>query len=210
MLAGAILEQGLVTLGELLAEHKQSADLVLVGGGALFLRGEVVRPTADLDVLARIRNGVLEESHPFPDFLVKAVRRVGAALDLPHAPRDEKDWLNPGPYYLVRVGLPDGFQQRLTARTYGALTIWIASRLDLVALKFFAATDPQRGPRRAIDVSDLRAISPTHDEVLQALRWCERVDGRRDFLRLDAAPLLVQLGIRPETILPLLDTGTDL
>lgn len=189
------LELGLETLGELLAEEGQTADLVLIGAGALLLRGELIRPTGDLDVVARVRDGILEASQPFPEPLVRAVRRVGAALDLPHIPRDDKDWLNPGPSYLTTMGLPEGFQQRLTARTFGALTIRIASRRDLIALKFFAASDPQRLPRRAVDLADIRKLSPTRDEVLHALRWCQHVDGRPDFLQADAAPMLAELGI---------------
>ena len=189
------LQRGLESLGDLLAEERLQADLVVIGGGALLLRGELVRPTADLDVVARFEHGVLEASEPLPEPLVRAVRRVGAALGLSHFPRDEKDWLNAGPSYLLTMGLPDGFEDRLTARTFGALTIRIASRLDLIALKFLAASDPQRGQRRAIDLADLLRIAPTHEEIVHALRWCMRVDGRPDFLKLDAAPLLDQLGI---------------
>jgi hypothetical protein len=190
-----LLEHGLETLGEVLATERLEADLVLIGAGALLLRGELVRPTADLDVVARVENGHLEASQPLPGPLVLAVRRVGAALDLPHIPRDARDWLNAGPSYLTTMGLPDGFADRLTTRTYGTLTIRIASRVDLIALKFFAASDPQRGPRREIDVADIRRLIPTHEEIVHALTWCQRVDGRPDFLRLEAAPLLNQLGI---------------
>jgi hypothetical protein len=190
-----LLETGLEALGELLAQEGLQADLVLIGGGALLLLGELERPTGDLDVVARVQNGVLQASQPFPEPLVRAVRRVGAALDLPHVPRDAKDWLNAGPSRLTKIGLPDGFGDRLTLRAYGALTIRIASRMDLIALKFFAASDPQRGSRRNIDVADIRALGPTHAEVVHALRWCIRVDGRPDFLTLDAAQLLRELGI---------------
>jgi hypothetical protein len=189
------LERGLETLGELLAEEGAVADLVLIGGGALLLLGEVIRPTAGLDVVAQFRDGRLEPSQPFPEALTRAVRRVGAALDLSRVPRDSKDWLNPGPSYLSTIGLPDGVEHRLTVRTYGALTIRIVSRRDLIALKFFAASDPQRRPRQTIDVDDLRKLSPTNDELLHALQWCRRVDGRAGFLQLDAAPLLAQLGV---------------
>jgi hypothetical protein len=134
---------------------------------------------------------------------------VGAALDLPHLPRDAKDWLNPGPSQLTKIGLPEGFEERLTVRTYGALTIRIASRRDLIALKFFAASDPQRGPRRAIDLADIRKLSPTKDELLHALRWCRRVDGRSDFLELDAARVLTELGIDPTPILQALEPGLE-
>lgn len=189
------LERGLEALGDVLEDEGLQADLVLVGAGALLLRGEIVRPTADLDVVARVDNGVLQASQPLPEPLVRAVRRVGAALDLPHVPRDGKDWLNPGPSYLTTMGLPDGFENRLSVQTYKALTIRIPARIDLIALKFFAASDPQRGLRRSVDVADIRVLEPTDDEIVHALRWCMRVDGRPDFLELEAAPLLRQLGI---------------
>jgi hypothetical protein len=189
------LERGLEVLGEVLENEDLHADLVLVGAGTLLLRGELVRPTADLDVVARVQSGVLHPSQPFPAWLVRAVRRVGAALDLPHVPRDAKDWLNPGPSYLTKIGLPDGFDTRLTVRTFKTLTVRLAARMDLVALKFFAASDPQRGPRRSVDVADLRMLAPTDEEVIHALRWCARVDGRGDFLQLEAAALLRQIDI---------------
>jgi hypothetical protein len=203
------LENGLELLGELLAEENLQADLVLIGGGALLLLGELVRPTADLDVVARVERGGLQVCQPFPEPLVSAVRRVGKALDLPHLPRDAKDWLNPGPSYLTTIGLPVGFQSRLTMRTFKALTIRIASRMDLIALKLFAASDTQRGPRRAVDLADIRALAPTNDELLHALRWCMRVDGRPDFLTLEAMPLLHQLGVDATPLLHELGTKVE-
>lgn len=197
-------EDALQALGELLAEEGLAADLVLVGGGALLLRGELQRPTADLDVVARVENGTLQASAPLPAALIECVRRVGRALDLPFCPRDSKDWLNAGPSYLTTMGLPEGFEGRLERRAYGPLTIRIASRLDLIAFKIFAASDPQRS-RRAVDVADLKLLAPTFKEVVHALRWCVRVDGRANFLELDATPLLTILGFDLVSLLTALD-----
>lgn len=147
MAPGTRLEHGLSELGRLLSMDGHSADLVLIGGGALLLIGAIQRPTADLDVVARFDGGQLRASRPFSDVLISAIRRVGKALDLPHVPRDDKDWLNSGPSYLTTLGLPEGFKERLVIQKYDSLTIRIASRLDLIALKFFAATDPQRAER---------------------------------------------------------------
>src|SRR5213594_3026905 len=116
---GSSLEDGLNTLGQVLDDEGRKADLVVVGAGALLLLGELVRSTADLDAVARMNNGVLEAAQPFPRELVLAIRKVGAALDLPYIPRNEKDWLNPGPSFLLNLGLPDGFASRLTTRAYG-------------------------------------------------------------------------------------------
>ena len=50
-----VLEEALAALGELLAEWKSGARLVVVGGAALNLRGDVSRTTNDVEVIARAR-----------------------------------------------------------------------------------------------------------------------------------------------------------
>lgn len=137
------LQSGLKALGELLQKDGKTEDLVLVGGGALFLLGELERPTEDLDVLAKVTAKGLQSATPFPPHLVEAIRKVGKALDLPHEPRDQKDWLNSGPSFLTSMGLPNGFESRLSIKRFDALTIRLPARRDIVALKFFAATDIQ-------------------------------------------------------------------
>jgi hypothetical protein len=46
---------------------------------------------------------------------------------------------------------------------------------------------------------------PTHEEIVHALTWCQRVDGRPDFLRLEAASLLSELGVDATPFLRVLE-----
>ncbi|MBT3219375.1 MAG: hypothetical protein HN348_09815 [Proteobacteria bacterium] len=188
------LEEGLDVLGDLLQGRGLQYELVVIGGGALLLQGLVVRTTSDLDAVARVTQGIWESAKPLPSELTKAIREVGRALDLPHEPRDEKDWLNPGPSALRDLGLlPPGFESRLTKRNYGALTIRLAARQDLIYLKFWSATDIRRA-RSSVDIGDLATLGPTREELVNAVRWCWDQDGRPDYFAIDARPVLCKLG----------------
>ncbi|MDX2054610.1 MAG: DUF6036 family nucleotidyltransferase [Polyangiaceae bacterium] len=126
MVSAASLEDALVTLGELLEERSLSAELVVIGGGSLLLLGVLQRPTKDLDVFALLEHGTLLTAQPLPKGLSEAVADVGVAQGL--AP----DWLNSGPTSLLDFGLPDGFQSRLSTRSFGTLTLHVAGRFDQV------------------------------------------------------------------------------
>jgi hypothetical protein len=187
------LEQGLEMLGALLEERGHSFELVVIGGGALLLSGWIRRPTEDLDVVARVRENSLIYAQPLPEELTRAVRDVASVYALPTEDTHEKDWLNAGPAYLLRSGLPEGFEHRLSTRHYGSLILHLASRLDQIHLKLWAATAMGRS-RRKVDVQDLRALQPTKEELRQAIAWCARLDGRADYVDLDIRPVLVDLG----------------
>ncbi len=88
------------------------------------------------------------------------------------------------------LGLLAGFKERTTIRRFGGLTLRVASRFDLIHLKRWSA----RGSRRAVDVEDLRQLRPNREEIRIALAWCAALDGRSDFITVNAAPVLVQLG----------------
>lgn len=119
------------------------------------------RATRDLDVLA-LRRGELLRPDPLPEALLEAVDRVALDFGLP------RDWLNTGPSSLLDLGVPNGFESRLERRDYGSfLTIWLASRLDQIHFKLYALTDQGPGKHE----QDLRALDPSHDELLQAARW---------------------------------------
>jgi hypothetical protein len=166
------LTLALSTLGELLGERGHAYDLVLIGGGALMLSGLIERPTKDLDVLARMELDNLLPAEPLPEPLQVAVRDVAEVLDL------DPGWLNGGPTALLDQPLPSGFQERLETRTFGALTVRIASRVDQVAFKLFAAVD--QGPHSK-HVSDLRKLAPTSAELVAAARWCRTHDPSEGF-----------------------------
>ncbi len=195
------LLEGLAALGELLARRGLQFDLVVIGGGALLLRDLISRPTQDLDIVATIEAGKWRmASKPLPEQLVEAIREIGEAFDLPREPRDDKDWLNPGPAFLLKLGLPDGFEGRVDIRTFHDLTVHIAARVDLITLKVWAATDSTRGARRHVDIDDLQTLSPTSEELRIAIDWCARQDGRPDFVESEVEPLLAQLGVDLEEI----------
>ncbi len=63
--------------------------------------------------------------------------------------------------------------QRCLVRHYNTLTIHLASRLDQIHFKLYAAAD--HGPRSK-HVVDLQALSPTRSELLTAAKWCRTQD----------------------------------
>jgi hypothetical protein len=87
-----------------------------------------------------LQDDQLVSARPFPAELDEAARRVAADFGL------SPGWLNPGPTALLEIaGLPPGFVERLTSRTYGpALTVSFASRFDQVHLKLETSSGPAR------------------------------------------------------------------
>jgi hypothetical protein len=181
------LERALAALGDVLAYRGETYEIVLVGGGDLVLRGIVSRPTKDADVVGqRLRNGRVVPLHRLPDALARAVSAVADAYDL--AP----DWLNVGPESLLDLGLPAGFEDRLTARPYGGLTVWLAGPYDLVCFKLYAAAD--HWPSRDRHLEDLRALRPTEADLLSSARWSMTHDPSSAF-RSQLFAVLAHLGV---------------
>src|ERR1700733_14411792 len=116
------LEEALLTLGELLDTRKQRFEVIVIGGGSLLLMGLIRRPTKDLDVVALMQSSKLSRAEPLPAPLRDAIADVASTLGL------ADDWLNPGPTSLLDHGLPEGFEERLTPRTFGGLVVHVASR----------------------------------------------------------------------------------
>jgi len=166
------LEMALEALGDVLEARGESHELAVIGGGALILLGLVDRATKDLDVVARVEGGRWFTAEPLPDRLAEAVRDVASALDL------SDDWLNSGPTELLALGLPAGFAERASVRRYGALMVHFASRKDQVAFKLYAAVDQGADSKH---FSDLRKLSPTPSELLEAARWTRTHDSSEGF-----------------------------
>jgi hypothetical protein len=179
------LDEALRVLGELLEDRGLPFDLALIGGGALLLVGAIDRPTKDLDVVAIINSDALIRAEPFPAPLTAAVEDVAGALGLP------RDWLNPGPAALLDLGLPAGFLDRAEVRRYGALTVRLASRIDQVAFKLYAAVD--QGPQSK-HFADLLKLEPTPQELLDSGRWCRTHDPSEGF-RAMLVQALAALGV---------------
>lgn len=184
--SGKETDRLLSALGEQLAALGLSFELVVVGGSGLLALGLIERSTRDVDVLALWAGGELGTAKPLPAALETARDRVARDFSLP------ADWLNPGPTDLLEFGLPVGFIDRLERRDYGdGLTVYFASRYDQIHFKLYALVDQGPGKHEA----DLRALSPTEEELLEAARWSRRHDpseGYEQVLR----EVLAHIGVR--------------
>ena len=175
------IERALELLGSLLEARGFGCEIVVIGGSALLLLDMIHRPTKDLDVLAVVRNGEYSSAQPLPTELEEAARDVAVNLSL--AP----DWLNGGPTsQLQDGGLPDGFAERVETRTYHTLVVHIASRLDHIYLKLYAAVDHNGRGKHA---DDLRRLAPTRQELLDAADWVRGQDTGPEFPRMVADTL---------------------
>jgi hypothetical protein len=63
--------------------------------------------------------------------------------------------------------------QRTDRRVYGGLTLYLATRVDQIAFKLYAAVD--QGPDSK-HVDDLKLLAPTNAELLYAARWTRTHD----------------------------------
>jgi uncharacterized nucleotidyltransferase DUF6036 len=172
-------------LGEQLAAVGERYELVVIGGSGLLALGIIERSTRDVDLVALRSGDKLDSAEPLPKKLATARDRVARDFDLP------ADWLNPGPTDLLRFGLPDEFINRLERRDYGdSLSVYLASRYDQIHFKLYALVD--QGPGKHED--DLKALSPTEEELLAAAHWSRSHDpseGYAEILR----DVLTHLGV---------------
>ncbi len=140
-------------------------SLVVIGGTALVVQEVTSRTTRDVDILGEAieKEGRVEirKMEEIPEFLKKAAAVVQRDFNLP------ENWLNTGPASQIDLGLPPGFESRLVRKKYGDyLTVYFASRIDLIHFKLFAAVD-----RGGYHVEDLKLLNPSEEEMEQAARW---------------------------------------
>jgi len=152
--------------------------LVVIGGAALHALGLVSRTTKDVDVQGQAeeteRGIVIKKIREFPDFLKRAIRKVQRDFGLP------ENWFNLGPASQLDLGLPTGFESRLIRKTYGRnLTVYFASRWDLIHFKLFASID-----RDDYHVQDLLSMNPSENEIEAAARWVLTQDISQEFRRI--------------------------
>jgi hypothetical protein len=166
------LEEAVATLGDVLTDRGEAAELVAIGGGSLLLLKLIDRPTKDLDLVAVVRKGQLIRAEPLPAFLLSAVRDVAAAMNL------AENWLNAGPADLLDWGLPSGFETRLETRHFGSLTLHLAGRFDQICFKLYASVD--QGPETK-HVPDLMRLAPMPAELARAAAWCVTQDPSEGF-----------------------------
>jgi Nucleotidyltransferase of unknown function (DUF6036) len=172
--SAAAADRLLSALSEQLSLSGDEYDLIVIGGSALLAMGLVARSTQDVDVVALTGSAGLHQASPLPEPLAAARARVARDFGLP------ADWLNSeAARDMLRLGLPDGFAKRLTARTYGpSLTVRYASRLDQIHFKLHATVDRGGGKH----FSDLLALEPSEAELLAAARWTRTHDPSDGFL----------------------------
>jgi hypothetical protein len=180
-LDSSALEELLTAVGEHLSAGGEAAAIVVVGGGALSVRGWVDRTTNDIDVIARARTQggrrVIDPPEPLPPALVEAVRRVARDYGL------ASDWLNTAVAVQWRTGLPLGFVEEIEWRRFGSLDVGFAGRGSLVALKLFAAVDQGS---ESVHFQDLIALGPSDTELEAAADWVARQDPAPGFADLVA------------------------
>jgi hypothetical protein len=179
-------DQLLSALGEQLAAAGHRYELVVIGGSGLLALGIIERSTRDVDLLALRSGDELDSAEPLPAHLEDARDRVARDFSLP------ADWLNPGPTDLLELGLPNGFVDRLERRDYGdSLTVYFASRYDQIHFKLYAMVD--QGPGKHED--DLRALSPSEEELLAAARWSRSHDPSEGYAQV-LGEVLAHMGVR--------------
>lgn len=172
------LEELLSAVGEHLQAAGEPTSIVVVGGGALSMRGWVDRTTDDVDVIARVREAdgahELLPPEPLPKPLVDAVVRVARDYGL------RSDWLNTLVAMQWTTGLPPDLLEGVEWRRFGALHVGFAGRRSIIALKLFAAVDQGS---ESVHFQDLVALDPTDGELEDAADWVSRQDGSPRFAR---------------------------
>ncbi len=178
-------EDLLRALADQLHARGEHYSIAVVGGSALLALGLVSRATRDVDVVALLNGRELTSAQPLPAALLDAARTVARDYGL------AEDWLNPGPSSLLDLGLPDGFYERAEHRLYGdALEVLFASRVDQIHLKLYATVDQGAGKH----LSDLQALAPSRQELLDAASWSETHDPSEGY-RAVLASVLAHLGV---------------
>ncbi len=154
-------------LGEALQDmDSDPIEILVCGGMALIMQGLVVRPTTDIDGIGFIddEEGSLVLRSPDMQHAFREAReRVATANSLGNR------WINFQSRTLIDNGLPEGIVDRAIVRQYGPkLRIRLCSRMDIIALKMWAALDPKRD----VDIKDLIGLRVTRDEVEFGARYC--------------------------------------
>lgn len=159
------LRRALQALGDTLADRGLRFHIAVVGGAALLLRGDIQRPTQDVDVVALASgSGPLRSSPELPAELAEAAQDVAEVLDL------EPGWLNAGAVALLSGKLPHGYRERLETEPFAGLAVSTLGREDLIRLKLYAAADEGPG---SVHVRDLIDLSVDASELATAAAWVE-------------------------------------
>lgn len=161
------IEAALSELGRQMALRDANHLTVLCCGAAALCVVDVLsRSTLDVDAVGAVSLGdQLVPIEAFSTDIATAITATAQKLGL------NGDWFNLEASAILDRGLPESAVARSAnhARVFGpCLTVRFMDRLDLIALKMFAALDPAKGRRH---VEDLVAINPSREEIRHGLRW---------------------------------------
>lgn len=175
-------------------EDAPQVEWIVCGGTALALQNLTARTTRDIDVLAQWDATMLEVVviGTFSPAVRRAIDRVAAAHEELGATLPA--WVNLGPQQIVSRGLPEGFASRLVRICIGdRLTLHLLGRLDLIALKLYAASD-DLGSRQAIHLADLIDLKPSAHDLEFAIAWVDRMPDPQHRLRPALKRIVEDLG----------------
>ena len=167
------LIEALEFVGAELEENKADIELLVAGKSNLLLLGLASRPTRDIDVIGIHENDNFIKATILPDEVSKALVRVRRVMELP------EDWINVAASSVMDQGLPKGFEDRLTQRRFGGLTLHLLGRLDLICLKLHAVADKLDPDSK--HVQDLHLLKPTKEEQKFAALWTMTQDPSEGF-----------------------------
>ena len=172
-----------------------AVDWVVCGGAALSLQGLQPRTTHDVDVL-----GAWNESRGGIEVLDRISKELRACIEQVGRAHTElasnaRTWVNLGPRQLAVWGLPEGFEARLVPLEVSPwLRIQLLGRRDLVALKLYAAANPQ-GQRQAVHRADLATLNPSVEELEAGLKWVlDLPDEQHELIRSELKGIIEELG----------------
>ena len=161
------IEAALGELGRQMALRDASHLTILCCGAAALCAVDVLtRSTLDVDAVGAVNSG--DQVVPIEAFSKETSAAIAATAQKLGL---TDDWFNLEASAILRRGLPEGAARRSGKheKTFGpCLTVRFMDRLDLVALKMFAAIDPAKGRRH---LEDLVAIDPSRDEIRHGLKW---------------------------------------
>lgn len=144
-LTASHLDEAFAALGAMFTWH-QDVEILIVGGAAGMITGALPpeRTTGDCDVM-RYEPAIVCTA------IEAAAERVAQQLGLP------PKWLN-SDVQLRADALPQGWRsRRIWVGTYGRLTVYAISRLDLIGMKFLA--------HRPADLEDLTSLAVSREEL---------------------------------------------
>lgn len=167
----------LAQLGEALERiGAEPVEILVCGAMSLVLQGIVNRPTTDIDGIGFVlseEGGLVLEKPSMQQAFREARARVAVANNLPAR------WLNFQSRTLMDNGLPEGILERASVSDYGPkLRIRLCSRLDMIALKMWAAIDVER----EVDLIDLRVLQITRQEAEFCITYCLRNSAEKERL----------------------------